>query len=251
MTLTTPKIGTAVASPAKDFFVQMLTRDIELQDAILDLLDNCVDGIVRAGFPQDAPLPFEGYRAVITMAPEHFIIEDNCGGIPIEIAKKYAFSMGRPPGAGEAIEGPTVGMYGIGMKRAIFKLGTEALVESRHDTGFVVEFTPEWMRDENWSELPMHQLADDELTKKGTRNHSLRDQGPSKISLLRSGLDRGVPQNSCAHLLLDYSKGLLCNRNRDRRREATDCRRTIQVTKNGKNVGTRWTNNSICLSWDC
>jgi hypothetical protein len=103
------------------------------------------------------------------MAADHFIIEDNCGGIPIEIAKKYAFAMGRPPGAGEAIEGPTVGMYGIGMKRAIFKLGTEALVESRHDTGFVVEFTPEWMRDDRWVDLPMHQLAEDKLTKKGTR----------------------------------------------------------------------------------
>lgn len=28
------------ASPVKSFFVQMLTRDIELSDAILDLLDS-------------------------------------------------------------------------------------------------------------------------------------------------------------------------------------------------------------------
>ena len=35
------------ASPVKSFFVQMLTRDIELSDAILDLLDNCIDGILR------------------------------------------------------------------------------------------------------------------------------------------------------------------------------------------------------------
>ena len=35
------------AGPTKRFFVEMLTRDIELADAILDLLDNCVDGIVR------------------------------------------------------------------------------------------------------------------------------------------------------------------------------------------------------------
>lgn len=36
------------ARPTKNFFVGMFTRDIELQDAILDLLDNCVDGIQRA-----------------------------------------------------------------------------------------------------------------------------------------------------------------------------------------------------------
>ena len=35
------------ASPTKTFFVRMLTRDIDLRYAILDLLDNCVDGIVH------------------------------------------------------------------------------------------------------------------------------------------------------------------------------------------------------------
>ena len=36
------------AAPVKSFFVYMLTRDIRLEDAILDLLDNCVDGILRS-----------------------------------------------------------------------------------------------------------------------------------------------------------------------------------------------------------
>ncbi len=52
----------------------------------------------------------------------------------------------------------TVGMYGIGMKRAIFKLGTEALVESKHDTGFVVEFNQDWMASTSWDDLPMYEL---------------------------------------------------------------------------------------------
>lgn len=37
------------ADPAKAFFIDMLTRDISLEDAILDLLDNCVDGALRTG----------------------------------------------------------------------------------------------------------------------------------------------------------------------------------------------------------
>lgn len=164
------QIGTAVASPTKDFFVRMLTRDIELQDALLDLLDNCVDGIIRSGaIKSDNPKPYAGFKASLTMAPDHFVIEDNCGGIPVEVAKKYAFAMGRPPTAGTAAHGATVGMYGIGMKRAIFKLGTEALVESRHDKGFIVEFTPDWMGDDKWDELPMYELADGKLAEKGTR----------------------------------------------------------------------------------
>ncbi|HEX3252763.1 MAG TPA: hypothetical protein VHS05_25215, partial [Pyrinomonadaceae bacterium] len=41
------RIERVPSAPAKSFFVSMLTRDIDLQDAILDLLDNCVDGALR------------------------------------------------------------------------------------------------------------------------------------------------------------------------------------------------------------
>lgn len=165
----TPQIGSAKASPTKEFFVRMLTRDIELQDAILDLLDNCVDGILRSseGAPSSVR-PYDGYSATIILAPNHFQITDNCGGIPIETAKKYAFAMGRPPEAATEAPLATVGMYGIGMKRAIFKLGTEALVESRRDQGFMVEFTPEWMAADRWDDLPMHELEGDRLPTRGT-----------------------------------------------------------------------------------
>ena len=42
------KYVTVDASPVKSFFVSMLTRDIQLEEAILDLLDNCVDGVLRS-----------------------------------------------------------------------------------------------------------------------------------------------------------------------------------------------------------
>jgi len=163
-------IGSAFASPTKEFFVRMLTRDIELQDALLDLLDNCVDGIIRSvEMKSENPKPYEGYTATLTLAPEHFIIEDNCGGIPLEVAEKYAFAMGRPTMTETDDHGATVGMYGIGMKRAIFKLGTLALVQSRNDTGFTVEFTTEWMEKDGWDRLPIKALQDKELVGKGTR----------------------------------------------------------------------------------
>jgi hypothetical protein len=51
------------ASPVKSFFVHMLTRDIGLEEAILDLLDNCVDGILRSKgadwFCQSDMAPFD------------------------------------------------------------------------------------------------------------------------------------------------------------------------------------------------
>lgn len=35
------------ASPTKDLFITMLVKDIDLIDAIVDLVDNCVDGARR------------------------------------------------------------------------------------------------------------------------------------------------------------------------------------------------------------
>jgi hypothetical protein len=35
------------ASPSKEFFIHMLTRDVQLSRAIIDLVDNSVDGAKR------------------------------------------------------------------------------------------------------------------------------------------------------------------------------------------------------------
>ena len=60
------------AGPTKAFFVKMLTRDIELADAILDLLDNCVDGVVRELKRQSKAAtngkPYRGFKAAIIAA---------------------------------------------------------------------------------------------------------------------------------------------------------------------------------------
>src|SRR5882762_11878465 len=115
------EIKSVSGHPAKNFFVNMLTRDIDLQDAILDLLDNCVDGAIRTRTREMASKDsLDGYWARITLSERKFTIEDNCGGIPWSLAKNKAFCMGRP-GDTHAKAG-TIGVVGIGMKRAIFKM---------------------------------------------------------------------------------------------------------------------------------
>ena len=138
------------AFPAKRFFVEMLTRDIELQDAILDLLDNCVDGALRSrGGSSDGDAPYESYWARIEFDEGKFSVRDNCGGIPQDLAEQYAFRMGRPdPDRDQNV--PTVGAYGIGMKRAIFKMGHRSVVRSKTLAGdFAVTIPREWMDDDS------------------------------------------------------------------------------------------------------
>ncbi len=140
------------ASPVKSFFVSMLTRDIKLEDAILDLLDNCVDGILRSTTTTGTK-PYKGYRAEIKLDGETFSISDNCGGIPWSL-HHYAFRMGRAPDRPPDTPG-SVGVYGIGMKRAIFKIGRHCLISTRNnDDQYEVDITPEWIEDQSQWEIP-------------------------------------------------------------------------------------------------
>ena len=165
----------AVATPTKKFFVDMLVRDIDLKDAILDLLDNCVDGILRSG-PINAKLrnPYAGYRADIVVGSRLFSITDNCGGIPIEIARNSAFAIGRPEPPEAHAATATVGMYGVGMKRALFKFGRRSTVTSYSDVPLRVQITPEWLDDKHWSHLPIAHPGADEI-KKGTTKIVVED----------------------------------------------------------------------------
>lgn len=136
----------ADAQPVKDFFINMITRDISLQDCIMDLLDNCLDGACRqAGSGLCSPDAYKGYRATITFNETEFAIDDNCGGISIVDAEKYAFNFGRNPDA-PAESQYSIGIYGIGMKRAMFKIGKAINVESSTASeSFVVKIdVEEW-----------------------------------------------------------------------------------------------------------
>jgi hypothetical protein len=156
------EIEKLLASPTKRFFVEMFTRDIELDEAILDLLDNCVDGVLRAdGYDPDAPFPYKNKYAHLRFSANEFTITDNCGGIPEDILPT-AFRLGRPYGVKDNTDLPTVGFYGIGMKRAIFKLGRECSIVSRTKTaGFSVTFPKKWFTDEKDWELPIEMLKGD------------------------------------------------------------------------------------------
>ena len=157
-----PPTGQVFLTPTKRLFVDMLTRDIELDDAILDLLDNCVDGSTRGRkIKANAQHPYAGYHANLHFSRDEFKITDNCGGIPDSL-RETAFRLGRPFGANGTGDLPTVGVYGIGMKRAIFKLGRECMIETRtKSSGFRVSINPEWFSQEDDWALPVTDLAGD------------------------------------------------------------------------------------------
>jgi hypothetical protein len=150
--MTTP--NSFFGGPTKDFFVSMLTRDIALDDAILDLVDNSVDGAMRSRQSQrGAADMYKGCRCDLVINGTTFKISDNCGGIP-KAYLENAFRLGRPKiDLDRGI--PTIGVYGIGMKRAIFKIANDAIVDSHsQDASVRVTYTGAWMASETDWELP-------------------------------------------------------------------------------------------------
>ena len=114
------------AMPTKAFFVDMLVRDIKVERAVLDLLDNCIDGARRLRPGDDAD--YMGLSVRIALDGERFLIEDNCGGFEVSTAQAYAFRFGRPSGAESTPH--SIGQFGVGMKRALFKFGRYFEVQS-------------------------------------------------------------------------------------------------------------------------
>ena len=134
------------ASVSKEFFVEMLIKDIPLEMALHDLLDNCIDGALRVRGDDR----FDGLQVTITCSTDYFEISDNCGGIGVETARNYAFCFGRPK---EAPPVPySVGRFGVGMKRAVFKLGKRFIVRSTTTTHrFIVDVdVSDWAQTAEW-----------------------------------------------------------------------------------------------------
>lgn len=145
----------ARASPTKAFFVEMLVKDVSLESAILDLVDNCIDGARQL----QGDGPYTNLWIKVTVTRDEFVIEDNCGGIDIDIARNYAFRFGRQS---EVIPiQKSLGVFGVGMKRAIFKIGKDIYIRSTTKThSFQMSFNAaEWQALEEpageWN-FPMH-----------------------------------------------------------------------------------------------
>ncbi|MDY6916513.1 MAG: ATP-binding protein [Chloroflexota bacterium] len=106
--------------PTKELFIDVLTRDISVHDCILDLLDNAVDSYTKNGIAERREIRLDygqdGLRLV-----------DNCGGIPKVRFMSEVFRLGS---SDPTSSGPTIGVYGIGLKRSVFKLGRLIVVET-------------------------------------------------------------------------------------------------------------------------
>ena len=116
-------------------------------------------GLLRSNPDIESNKPYHGYKAEIRIEPDLFSISDNCGGIPWD-RHEYAFRMGRSSTHAETLG--SVGYYGIGMKRAIFKMGKNCQIRTMDgEHQYEINITPEWLKDddsENARGLPVKNI---------------------------------------------------------------------------------------------
>ena len=160
--------GVIKAYPTKRFFLDMLTRDISIERAIIDLIDNSIDGAKRLR-PNGN---YEGLWIKLDLDENQLSIKDNCGGIPLNIAKEYAFCFGRSEDydkivATEMKQG--VGRFGVGMKRALFKVGQVFQVESKNKADYfeIKQDIFLWLRKDEW-EFEFNSLGNTDTKEDGT-----------------------------------------------------------------------------------
>jgi len=134
----------ADASPEKRLFISLLTRDIPLVAAFLDLVDNSVNAAVepysqrlRSATDFYALLGDKRVKPVVQVslevAEDRIVVRDTAGGISAVAAGAHVFRFGRGPG--EFHPGDRLSVYGIGLKRAMFKLGNRIVMRSDHAAG--------------------------------------------------------------------------------------------------------------------
>lgn len=129
------------AAPTKSFFISTLVKDIQLIDAILDLIDNSIDAYIENRIK-------ERKKIEIKFQKDFFVLEDNCGGIKKENIYDKVFRFG----LAKEIKAKTIGVFGIGMKRAIFKMGKNILIESDDGENYYsIKIDEKWLNEEgNW-----------------------------------------------------------------------------------------------------
>lgn len=135
----------------------MFTRDLRLEDCILDLIDNSMDALLTSrGTNIDQLIVAEAMRSAnppqkkasirLDISDRKLAITDDCGGIKYDDAVHDVFCFGH----GLIAPKKRLGIYGIGLKRAIFKIGNHIRIESKTSSEeafeVVIEDVAEWAK---------------------------------------------------------------------------------------------------------
>jgi len=137
------------ATPSKRLFLSIIA-DYDLNRAICELIDNALDIWVRNG--RAAALSI---NIILDTNQQHISVIDDAGGVS---ESELSFVVG-PGHTGTIDTDETIGIFGVGTKRAVVALAQDISIRTRQkDKTFLIEFDDDWIRESEEWELPVYEV---------------------------------------------------------------------------------------------
>lgn len=137
------------ATPSKRMFLSIIA-DYDLNRSICELVDNGFDVWTRSG--RSSALTIDVW---LDDERQLIVVEDNAGGLP---RSDLQYIVG-PGQSGSDPADETIGIFGVGTKRAVVALAEDVRITTRHGNAetYQIEFDDHWIADEEWS-LPLYEV---------------------------------------------------------------------------------------------
>jgi hypothetical protein len=137
-------------TPHKRLFWSIIS-DYSFETAILELIDNSIDVWIQRGQlrPLEISVEADCDRQIIT-------VKDNAGGV----AASDIGLLITPGGSDNDPDAHSIGVFGVGSKRAVVALGEQVSIKTRHlsETTYQIDITRDWIEAEDWN-LPVYEVA--------------------------------------------------------------------------------------------
>ena len=140
------------ATPSKRLFLSIIA-DYDLNKSICELVDNGLDVWVRGGKARDISI-----KITLDKIQQSITVEDDAGGV----AKSELQYIVGPGQTGTNPSEETIGIFGVGTKRAVVALAQNIKIRTRHgrQSTYLIEFDEDWLLDDGDWKLPVYEVGE-------------------------------------------------------------------------------------------
>lgn len=136
------EITTLDATPEKRSYWAIIS-DYDLRTGVCELVDNAIDIWTLSG--KSAPLNID---IQLDVDRQLLLVSDNAGGVRNEDLRMLV----APGGSKNSPEDSTIGIFGVGSKRAVIALGELVSLKTHHpsDKSYQIDINREWLESPTW-----------------------------------------------------------------------------------------------------
>jgi hypothetical protein len=137
------------ATPSKRLFLSIIA-DYDLNKSICELVDNGLDVWVRGGKTRNITVDI-----VLDSVQQTITVDDDAGGLT-RSELRYVVGPGQ---TGTSPTDETIGIFGVGTKRAVVALAQDIKIKTRHsnEQTYQIDFDDTWLGNDDW-ELPVYEI---------------------------------------------------------------------------------------------